>query len=285
MISTQEIATAVRKLPVPPLSTMRLMRLLSTASDDVGELQQIVEQDPSLASNLLRIANSPYYRGAQPVSSARSAIVRLGARGLYEISMGLTLRRTIPDPLPGYDIPAPAFSRHCVAVAVLSEALARETQAVGTHIAFTVGLLHDVGKLVVGPFLEQRRAVWSEQRATGTVALEDVEKEILNTDHNEVGESIAIHWNLPPEVVAGVRWHHAPQAARGSNARGAAAVAHVANALAHLVGHGVNQGELQRHIDSEVAEQLGVRPRELERIAADTFDAINELAGVLDNPR
>lgn len=285
MISAQEIAAAVRKLPVPPLSTMRLMRLLSTPSVDVGELQQIVEQDPALNSNLLRIANSPHYRGAQPVGAARSAIVRLGARGLYEISMGLTLRRTIPDPLPGYGTPAPAFSRHCVAVAVLSEALARETEAVGTHIAFTVGLLHDVGKLVIGPFLEQRRGVWNEHRATGSITLENAEKEILNTDHNEAGELVAIHWKLPAEVVAGVRWHHAPQAARGANARGAAAVAHVANALAHLVGHGVNQGELHRHIDSEAAEQIGVTPRELERIAADTFDAIDELADALDHSR
>jgi putative nucleotidyltransferase with HDIG domain len=264
---------------------MRLMKLLSSDTAEVALLQQIVEQDPALTANLLRIANSAHYRGTQPVSTAHAAIVRMGSRGLYEISMGLALRRTIPDPLPGYGTSASAFTRHSVAVAVLSEQLARVTQAIGVDVAFTVGLLHDIGKLVVGVFLEQYPELLSQHLANDDVAFEEAEKKVLGTDHNEVGETIARRWNLPAEVVAGVRWHHAPRLAPDDASQRAAAVVHVADALAHLVGHGEDQGGLRHHIDSEAAEQLGVTPDDLDRIAADTLEAIDELAAALDSPR
>jgi len=263
---------------------MRLMKLRSLADVDVVDLQQIVELDPALTANLLRIANCAHYRGAQPVSSARAAIVRLGSHGLYEISMGLALRRMIPDPLPGYEVPASAFMRHSVAVAVVSERLARETQAIGSEVAFTMGLLHDIGKLVVGAFLPAPSELRHQQLSNPGASFEDLERELLETDHNEVGEAIALQWNLPAEVVAGVRWHHAPCFAPGGASRRAAAVAHVADALAHLLGHGTVQGDLRHHIDGEAALQLGVTPNELERIAAETLGPIDELVTALDSP-
>lgn len=284
MITAADLVAHIKSLPPLPATVMRLMEMLKRDDSTPQQLERIVNQDLALTANLLRIANSAYYRGTQPVSSARAAIVRLGSRGVYEIAVGLSLRKKLPDRIPGYDIESEGFIRHGVAVGVLCERLTRELKGGERDVAFTMGLLHDLGKLVVGLYLaaEQRRA--RDFLLDANLSFEEMEHAVLGTDHCEVGEEIARQWGLPREVAIATRWHHTPLAAPDPASQRLASIVHVADAMAYLFGYGDDAGEMRRRVDDQVPELLGLSEDQLATIAGSTVEAIDEFARALNSP-
>jgi putative nucleotidyltransferase with HDIG domain len=210
-------------------------------------------------------------------------MVRLGSRGVYEIAVGLSFRNTVPSHIPGYDIESEGFIRHGVAVGILSERLAREVQGVDRDVAFTMGLLHDLGKLVVGVYLatESRRA--HDCLLDQNVSFEEMENEVLGTDHGEVGHEIARQWRLPPEVAIAARWHHTPMAAPDPAAQRLASLVHVADAMAHMFGYGEDAGDLRRRVDDAVPSLLGLSEDQMAAIAGSTMESIEEFARALNS--
>jgi putative nucleotidyltransferase with HDIG domain len=281
MISAKDLVARIRT--VPPLSgaVVQLLEMTKNEMTTTAQIERVVKTDPSLTANLLRVANSAYYRGTNPVSSARPAIVRLGTRGVYEIAVGLSLRNTLPPQIPGYATDAASFIRHGVSVGVLSARLARDIKGIDPDEAFTMGLLHDIGKLVVGTFLATEAAHASDCLLDQNLSFEDMEREVLGTDHTEVGFEVARQWHLPEAVAIAARWHHTPNAAPNPAAQRIASVVHVADALAHLLGHGEDAGELRRRLDTTVPDQLGLDEAQLESLAGSSLVAIQELSDAL----
>lgn len=283
MITATDLVSRVKSLPPLSATVVHLMEMLKRDDTTPAGLERVVNQDPALTANLLRIANSAYYRGTQPVSSARAAIVRLGSRGVYEIAVGLSFRNTLPARIPGYDIESDGFIRHGVAVGVLSERLAREIKGVDRDVAFTMGLLHDLGKLVVGVFLATESQRAQDCLRNEQLSFEEMETEVLGTDHGEVGYEIARQWHLPPEVAIAARWHHTPMAAPDPAAQRLASLVHVADAMAHLFGYGEDAGDLRRRVDDTVPAQLGLTEDQLATIAGSTMESIEEFARALNS--
>lgn len=256
------------------------MTLLGDEAVTLPDLILLVSEDVALSANLLRIANSAYYRGQEPVPSLHKAVIRLGTPGVYRAALGLSLRGTLPKQIPGYDISSDAFMYHSVACAVMAEALARELGLQDHDAIFTAGLLHDIGKLVVGPLVAERRRPVDDRLAGGMSSLHEVEREVLALDHCDAGEQIAQAWGLPDVVAFGARWHHEPSAAPTPKAQRVGALIHCANGLAHLTGFGGGLGGLLRRQDA--AASLALSPDRLESIVASSFDAIQELAGAFN---
>jgi putative nucleotidyltransferase with HDIG domain len=285
VITAQSIVERIESLP--PLSTtvIQLRNLLAKEARGsrltVVELERVARCDPALTANLLRVANSAYYRGKYPVTSGRAAIVRLGTNGLLEVALGLSLRRVVPAMLPGYELSAPAFIRHAVAVGVMCERLAREIGEVDRDTAFTCGLLHDVGKLVVGTYLSEEASSFESKVDDPAYSVEEAERALLDIDHGEVGLEIARQWHLPSTVEVAARWHHEPAGAPEGNLRRVAAVVHVADGLAHLMGYGPDIAGLHRRLKHGVPEGLGLRVASIDRIISDTLEPIDELSSVL----
>src|SRR5690348_13985394 len=145
----EKILGALDKLP--PFSPV-LTRLLATlANEDVsfGELAAIIETDAVLAGNLLRVVNSPLYGRIATINSVRHAVAILGSAKIRNLVLGLSVsRRWAGARVPGRWNPR-QFNAHSLAVAVLSDLVALELPVRYPEGAFTAGLLHDVGKLLI----------------------------------------------------------------------------------------------------------------------------------------
>jgi len=272
VIDPERIAAHVASLPTLPVVVMRLMTLLKDDRSSAHDFELAVRPDPALTSNLLRAANSALYLGMEPCRTVAQAIARVGTRRVFDVAAGGALQKVIPLRLAGYQIPSTAFWLHSIAVAVLSERLARKAKLdCGPH-AFTAGLLHDLGKLVICEFLaDEARALLAsleERQLTFVVA----EHHALGTDHAEVGEEVARRWRLPEEIAAVARWHHQPE--RAPSHRALVAVVHVANALAHSYGYGTDAGELHRALCPEAVARLGLKPSAIEQVVGQSFDDI-----------
>lgn len=248
---------------MPPVShgALKLLKLLDRPEVDNEEVMQALEYDPVLTANLLRACNSSYFSLEEPVSSVLQAILILGHRQIMQIVLSLAFGRTMRSLSPANARQAEALWVHSVRVALGAEALAGQgvplkTQAV---IAFTAGLLHDIGKLVQDQALSRETqdelAAALEHRASDRT-IPDVERGILGTDHAEIGSDLLRQWRLPDQIVEAVANHHRPVCQPEPEL---SALVHTADALAHSADKGViNWEEFADRTDAQVLELVMV---------------------------
>jgi putative nucleotidyltransferase with HDIG domain len=211
-----------------------------------------------------------------PVTSVSQAVARIGLRRVYEVAIGTSFRRSLPIRLSGYGLAGPAFWLHCSATAVYAEALARETRLPGADIAFTAGLLHDVGKLVIGGFLAELMPE-SNWWTFGTAA---AERELLGSNHCDVGEEIAVRWHLPLPIATACRWHHETESAGKGVDTDLAAVVHVADHLAYIAGFPGDARDGEKVLDPGVQQRLGLSTERLAGLAEASKEGILQLSQV-----
>lgn len=281
MTTPDVILGTLESIPTLPAAAARLFQLLDDPKASATHFERLITPDPALTANLLRFANSAYFGRNRQVSSVRDAIVLVGLKSLADLVVSAGFARVLPPRLPGYDVDAPTFWQHCVAVAVLSERLALEVALDVPTLTFTGGLLHDIGKLAVGSFVAEARDGVLERVWAGGECFVAVEREVLGIDHAEVGEALAARWRLPPAIGAVVRWHHAPSDGQEGGHGARVDLVHLADALAHTLGYGADVGELRREVDRHAIVRVGLDAARLERAASECHDAIRELGSAL----
>ncbi|MFH1278928.1 MAG: HDOD domain-containing protein [Candidatus Eisenbacteria bacterium] len=281
MSPVDDILKEVRDLPTLPSAIARLSALVGDPSANADDFEAVIRPDPSLTANLLRLANSAYFGLPREVGSVRQAVILLGIKRVFELAAGASFTGVIPERIPGYGINATDFWQHSLAVAALSERLASDLRVQVPDMTFTAGLLHDIGKIAVGAYLQGRpEALGDEARKEG-VFLIDAERALMGFDHGEVGETVGEQWSLPPAIVQGARWHHAPGDAPPGADRTMIDLIHAADGLAHALGLGADVGELSRRVDGGVIERLGIGVQRLERVAGETVDDIRAMGELL----
>ncbi len=275
-MSKEQILKAAKALPTVPQAISRLYSLLQDPESCAADFEEVIKPDPALSVNLLRLANSASFGIPRQVSSVHDAITLLGLRRVFEVATSASFLQIIPKRLAGYEIEAQAFWQHSAAVAVLSEQLNQDLKLGPADMIFTTGLLHDIGKLVICTFLAESETELKEKIHSDTLSIVEIERKILDTDHAEIGALLGEEWNLPQETLWAARWHHSPSDAPGEVNHTLIDLIHLADGLAHMLGHGADIGELAREIDPQASERLGMTVRKMEIAAAKTMERINK---------
>ena len=202
----------LEKLPPMPEMTQKVLRLSANPDADVKELVDVVELDPSLASQVMRYASSPFFSYQGKVESVHTAITRvLGFNTVMNLALGTTAARPfkIARNVPlGLD----AFWRHAVYSAALVQAL---SSAVPKEIrppaglAYLAGLLHNFGHLLLGHLFKQEFLILNKfVTKYPDKPVDLIEHRVLGTDHGMIGAWLMEAWQLPEEIVIAVREHH-----------------------------------------------------------------------------
>ena len=206
---------AANGLPLLPASGVRLAALVSSRHFDVQEVTDIVAYDPSLTLRLIRSANSAVQGNRTPVTTARDAVIRLGAAQVLAISVASHAKRLLQEALPAYALSPGELWRHSVTAAAVAEVLPAFCRVQIPPETFTASLLHDIGKVVIARSLNQKaldrlHQVEQQRQLTRLQA----ESEVLGVNHGELGGVIAQHWKLPESIVKGIIHHHTPDEGR-----------------------------------------------------------------------
>ncbi len=267
----------VDSFPSIPGSTVKLLQLLETPEAPVQEIEDVLRMDPGMTANVLKLTNSAYIGLPSKVGSVKRAVMLLGMKKIRQLVMASCVSDVMDGSVPGYGLPAGELWRHSIAVSVAAEGISKELNLAGTEDIFTAALVHDVGKLILGQFIQEDMA--AIQTAAGeNVSFELAEKRVLGVDHAEIGARILSHWSLPEDLVHAVRWHHDPDGAEETN--GMTDVVHVANVLCLMMGIGVGREGLQYEPSPKVTQRLGVKPDLLEHVASQTLQLVEELSDV-----
>jgi putative nucleotidyltransferase with HDIG domain len=253
MSTASDIVARFDSLGTVPTAVAQVFGLINDPKATMADFERVVRPDVGLTTNLLRCANSAYYRATREITSVRDAIARMGMRRVFEVAASASFAKTVPGVLSGYGTSALTYWEHSVAVAVLADRVGREAGFTYPDLAFTAGLLHDLGKVVVAQWIDQHPELHVPD---GTLQTAEAEHELLGATHAEFGEALCLKWNLPKDIAGAARWHHAAGDAPTATLRYLATVIQVADEAAHAAGFGEGQGD--RAYDPEALERLSL---------------------------
>jgi len=230
LIQADTVIARVCELPALSAVVMELIQSLGDDDLSADQLAKKISNDQALAAKTLRLANSSFYGMSRQVTSITDATAILGLRTLRSVAMAAGLAGSFPATASGgFDFKA--FWRHSIGTALCARALATAVRR-EEEIAFTLGLLHDIGRLaLVTAFPQQFAKTLAHQRANDLLPL-DAERSVLGTDHAAVGGMIAEHWRFSPAIVQAIAHHHAPT---DGDEASLADLLHVADNMAHAL--------------------------------------------------
>lgn len=250
------------ELPSLPALLMDALQQIN-GNQNMTKLVDKISQDPPVVVRLLRIANSSFYGMPREIASLRDAILLLGLNRVKDLLIGVCFAKVLPERHKDFDYGA--FWYHSMAVADCSRQLANHT-GISQDIAFTAGLLHDIGRLVlVFLFPEAFSRILADHQPD--IPLIEAERRILGFDHVEIGSEAAKHWNFPVPILEAIELHETRPTS--DTAKSLGLLVYTANLLVSDAAQVENPSpELQEAIDFAL-ELLNV-PIEQAKLLADS---------------
>ena len=273
-----EILQKVSIFPNMPQAGLKLRALLAEKDVSADEIEKILRQDPGLAANVLRLANSAFFGMPAKVSSLKHAVVLLGVKRFAQIAVGACMNKTMGKAVEGYGLSPGELWLHSIAVSTTSEALAKNRKLADSGDFFTPALLHDLGKLVLAEFVKAELPKIQELVAKG-MPFVSAEREVLGTDHAEIGALILSRWRFPDNLVKAVRWHHHAEDLKSSNLQ--PEIVYLANLLCQFNSAGNSAEKLPSVPSPKVLNRLGIQPEQYDVFAEKARGWMKKLSATL----
>lgn len=251
----QKLVARLDQLPSLPRLYLEIVDKLNSPDSSVEQIAAVIEQDVAMTAKILQLANSVYFGHGRHARSTFEAVKALG----LDMVKGLVLANQV---FSTFDRGREAglcleeFLRHSSAVAALANRiyLTFDGDAVAADSATMAGMLHDIGRLVLGANLPQEYRQVCERAQHDDTSLWLEEQDAFGASHTEVGAYLLGLWGLPDPIVEAVLYHHTPCMSEDSYSAPINAV-HIANGLLH------GNGQLEGIQDTQCLARLGLLDR------------------------
>ena len=229
-LSYDDVVRNLDDLPSLPAVVMELLNSIDQDDVDISVLAKKVSYDQALTAKTLRLANSSLYGLQVKVTTIQQAITYLGFQTTRNLITAAAVTGCFAEGhCPGFD--HKAFWRHSIATAACAKVLARQMRF-NQDYAFTAGLLHDIGRLVLVSCFPNQYSITLAYREEHDCYLLEAERKMLGVDHVDAGMALAEHWNFSDTMRLAIGGHHDPEA---PGAGFLAAIIHVADAIVHAL--------------------------------------------------
>ncbi|MET0319249.1 MAG: HDOD domain-containing protein [Duganella sp.] len=252
-ISYDDVVRTLDDLPSLPAVVMELLNSIDQEGVDISVLAKKVSHDQALTAKTLRLANSSLYGLQVKVTTIQQAITYLGFQTTRNLITAAAVTGYFPaGHCPGFD--HKAFWRHSIATAACAKVLARHMRF-NQDYAFTAGLLHDIGRLVLVSCFPNKYSLTLAYREEQDCYLLAAERHVLGVDHVDAGVALAEHWNFSDTMRLAIAHHHDPEV---QGAGFLAAIIHVADAIVHALDLAQVQDDLVPQVSNVAWTALGL---------------------------
>ena len=275
-VGIDELIGNVDDLPSLPAVVMELLGSIDQEDIDIAVLAKKVANDPALTAKTLRLANSSAFGLQVKATTIHQAMTFLGFQTTRNLITAAALTGCFPEGrCPGFN--DKAFWRHSIATAACARVLARRVRF-NPDYAFTAGLLHDIGRLVLVSRFPERYQAALALRDKNDCELIEAERAVLGIDHVDAGVALAGHWNFSDTMRQAIAFHHAPEA---PGAGFLATIVHVASAVVHALDLAGNPDELVPRISAVAWTALGMTEEAWLQAFHDTELQYEEMTAIL----
>ncbi len=247
------IVGRISSLPSAPHVYSRLNQCLIDPNVSFDEIAAVIQKDVALSARLLQIVNSPFFGLPRRMSSISSAVSFLGTVMIKNLALTVEVFQGFKNTKGSSLFSLESFEDHSLMTAHVAMSLVTERSEMDT--AFTAGMLHDIGKLILATHMTDAFEFILQEAKKGDRPLATVEKETLGVTHGEIGAYLLGNWGLAYPVVEAVAYHHTPQRIPHHHFEILDAV-YVANQLVHQHDP-VPKRSPQETLDTEYLGRLG----------------------------
>ncbi|MGC8492474.1 MAG: HDOD domain-containing protein [Syntrophobacteraceae bacterium] len=265
-----EILAKVQEIPPLSAGASKLVTLMGRDDHDLRETVRIIECDAALTARVLKVVNSAGFALIEPTTSIARAVSYLGEKMILGIALDACMGSILRRPLDGYEAESNALWEHNLRTAIAAREVVKfARKTISMDIAFTGGILHDIGKAVLSEFLNGSTREMILKTETGEAAdFIAAERQMLGTDHCEVGFEIARLWKLAPPLPEVIRFHHTPGRAE-AEVRGLVYAVHLGDIIAMLGGAGTGSDYLKYSIEPGFTDYFQIEDSDLDKIMLD----------------
>ncbi len=254
-----------QKLPTSPNVALAAMRHANEPQASAQTMARILVQDQALTVKVLKLANSAFFGFRREVSDVSEAVVLLGMRTIRNMALCASSYPWLSNALPGYGLGPYELWSHSLAVAVGGQVIAERSRLANPDVAFTAGILHDLGKLALSPWIEDKVEPMAKVADLQKCTFADVERRVLGYDHQDVGAHLAKTWNLPKPLISAMQFHHRPFECEDSPE--IVCSIHLADYLARAMCIGVGGDSASYSLKPECLPTLNIGSKDVDSIA------------------
>lgn len=244
-----EIDRIIEKIRPVPQTVLKILRLIGQKDYNMGSIADEICQDQVIGAKVLRYCNSMII-GMKDVDSLDRAVIMLGEAGLLEAVLSMTMDTYFIGEAGGYSLQKGGLHHHSLAVANCAKVIASHTGKANPTTAYTAGLFHDIGKIVLDQFVADAAPLFYKNLLTQRKNFTEQEREILGTDHQKVGKKLALKWQLAESLVECIEFHDSPE--KAAKHLELAHITYIGNLLATSFQAGAD-------IETGNAQELGAR--------------------------
>jgi len=275
-LALEQVVQGIHDLPSLPAVVMDLLGKLEQDDIDISVLAKKVAHDPALTAKTLRLANCAAFGLQIKVTTIQQAITFLGVQTMRNLITAAAVTGCFPaGRCPGFD--DKAFWRHAGASAACARGLARRMRF-NQDVAFTAGLLHDVGRLALASSHPEAYAAVLAWRRQHDCSLLEAERAVLGLDHVDAGVALADHWNFSDTMRQAIARHHAPDMP-GSGFL--AAIVHVADAIVHALDIAGDADEQVPAVSAVAWDAMGLTEEAYLHLFRETELQFEEMSAIL----
>ena len=271
----KKILKTMENLAPMPQVVSRAREIMADPNSSFKDIGRVLETDQAITVRVLKMANSAYYGLSGTVSSIHQASVVLGFETLGQVITVAGTSKLLGKTLKGYRMKSGFLWKHSLAVAVGSKIIAHKRNPRIENDAFSAGLIHDAGMLVLDHYIEERKDDFEEFLKDGTTTYLKAEKEIFGFDHADIAYELCKKWNIPEDQTLAIKLHHNPSVSDGSEL---AYILYIADAMAKIGGYGVDIGDMRYQIDGQAKEFLSLQDDEINAYISEMTESVEKIA-------
>ena len=207
----KQLQAAIRKIDSIPQIVFKIIRMIRENRCSLEEIASEVKQDQVITAKLLRLCNSAFFNMKLKTDSIDRVLVFLGEKNLLQAVMSAALKDFFNGNNKGYSQCKGGMFNHALGTALISENLSRIAQCNASDTAYTAGLLHDIGKVVLDQYMGRAYPFFYRRTQIDNENLHLTEKEAFGITHDDIGAMLAEQWSLPDNLIDAIKNHHNPE--------------------------------------------------------------------------
>lgn len=252
----KKLIEEIRDVPPLPDIVVDVMRLTREPDTTAKQLTDIISKDQGLTGNVLRLCNSAYYGLPRTVSSLNQAIMYLGFHTVRNLVLTCSIHNFYNPKSRIYGYENGGLWIHVLACARVSDLIGEKLGNGLKDTAYTAGLLHDIGQLIIGNQIEDTAESIIDLMESSQLNELQAEEEVVGYNHCMLGGAIADKWNFPMELVHAIQYHHTPD--KSTKDIILTDIVHIADSIALELGFGVAMEQIKYSPSKSALKTLGV---------------------------
>ena len=261
-------------MPPMPEVVVKAQQLLANPDSNAKELAALLETDQAIAAQILKLSNSSFFGMSGRVSSIQHACLVLGNKNLGEIMTMAGAQESLETRLPGYGLAPEDLWQHSLSVALGSKIIASRRNPDLEMVAHTAGLVHDVGKIILDPFVMENKEAFETYMLEEDQTQLNAEQEILGFDHAEIAAEVCDKWSIPEVISTAIRYHHSPSLSLEVEL---ASILHMADYISLISGSGYEDDAFIYELETGTMDYLELDQDDINDLTLEIQEAVANL--------